>query len=63
MNEGKDKTYLVCKCGCDRFWISVTDKHPKGGLCCNCRKGVELGAGMVSVASPDAPTIDFSEKR
>ena len=48
MNEG-DKRYIECKCGSDRFWVSVTDKNPVEGTCCNCREIVSFGSGSAPV--------------
>ena len=65
MNEG-DKTYLFCKCGCDRFWISVTDKNPKKGICCGCREVVSLSTAntlVISRMSSDETTAELGKER
>jgi hypothetical protein len=49
----RQASFLACsKCGCDRFWISVTDKNPKEGLCCDCREVVDLSGRIIHIASP-----------
>jgi hypothetical protein len=42
--------YIACECGCDKIYVSATDKTPLKGMCARCRKDVDLTDGVDDLA-------------